>query len=204
MYLCSRLVVDLDGTLIRNDREHMLQVQRTLRLSGKQFIHRSGALQPSRHLRPACDPNVCRMKCSTRISDELRERMFERYYELANLPLQWQFLAQHLDRTILKKRDRPAVYKRSRAATKPPVQKQRKNNIQYFLIGAEEGEKIFVCKPMFLATFDIGETSVATALTKTDVNGQLIDYDRRGRRKHLPKPDVEEEDGTSVHIEIQI
>lgn len=187
LYLYSRLIVDLDGTLVRTDRAYMLQVQRRLRLSGKQFIHRSGALQPSRRIRPACDPTVCRMKCSTRVTEELRVRMFDRYYALANLPLQWQFLAQHSDRTVPKIRDRPAVYKRSgfplAAAPKQSVQKRRQNNIRYFLIGADGSERVFVCKSMFLATFDIGETSVATALQKTDASGVLIDYDRRGRCK---------------------
>lgn len=183
--LCSRLTVDAEGKLVRADRAYKLKMQRTLRLSGKEFIHRSGVLQPSRHMRPPCDPQVCRFKCSTRISDELRIRMFDRYYALANLQLQWQFLAQHTDRTVPKKRDRPYVYKRCAAqASKPVVQKQRQNNIRYFLIGNGD-DRVFVCKTMFLATFDIGETSVATALQKTDVEGKLIDFDRRGRRKRI-------------------
>lgn len=196
MCLFQRLLVDLDGKVIRADRTYMLQVQRTLRLSGKQFIHRSGALQPPRQMRPACDPNVCRMKCSTRISDELRSLMFNSYYALANLPLQWQFLAQHSDRTVPKIRDRPAVYKRSSTtatASQPPLQRRRQNNVRYFLKDVDTSERIFVCKSMFLATFDIGETSVATALQKTDTNGQLIDYDRRGRRKTIAKEDALEQ-----------
>lgn len=180
-----RLTVDADGKCIRADRAYKLQVQRALKLAGKEFIHRSGALQPPRRMRPPCDPNVCRFKCSTRISEELRARMFDRYYALASLPLQWQFVAQHSDRTVPKVRDRPPVYKRSKtsASHQPSVQKRRQNNIRYFLIGAQEGERVFVCKSMFLATFDISETSVATALQKTDANGQVIGYDLRGRRR---------------------
>lgn len=187
----------MDGTIVRYDRARMLQVQRTLKLSGKEFLHRSGALQPSRQMRPACDPKQCRMKCSTRVSEEYRSNMFDSYYALANLPLQWQFLAQHSDRTVPKIKDRPAVYKRSSAslaASKPPVQKRRQNNIRYFLTGGDNDERIFVCKSMFLATFDIGETSVATALQKTDANGQLIDYDRRGRRKQNQEIQIGKED----------
>lgn len=151
------------------------RLQRTLRYSGKAYVHRNGTVQKARRMRAACDPLQCRFKCAARVSGDLRQRHFDAFYALANLHLQWQYVARHCDRTVPKQN------------AKRTVTKRRQNNIRYFLYKRLNGrddddERVYVCKTMFLATFDIGETTVATAMQKTDVAGNLIGVDRRGLR----------------------
>lgn len=135
-------------------------------------------------MRDGCDASQCRFKCAERLTSDERQRHFIAFYSLGELRLRWQYLAQHCDRTVPKQNEQLLVKKR------------RQNNIRYFLYGHKESDSekcaVFVCKTMFMATFDIGETMVATALLKTDVEGNLIGVDQRAvsnkRRSTKKKP----------------
>lgn len=139
-----------------------------------------------RQLRPNCAPG-CRANCSDFLTDDQRQQIFNRYYEMADVHRQWSFLSLLIDRTGSKIRSiyDPPVYKR--CATAKIRQRMRSANNSYYLQVDIGGEMIKVCQKMFLATFDINDAVVKTVLSKTNAAGELIDHDRRGGGRRLKK-----------------
>ena len=125
----------------------------------------------------------CRMRCFEKCTDAQRLILFKDYYALANIECQWKYLADHIDKTVPKVRDRtrPRKYK-----TKTPIEpieiiRNRTNNIRYYL--NINSKRIRVCLKMFLATFDIGSKVIRTVANKTNDDGVLVYGDHRGNHK---------------------
>lgn len=164
----------------RNRKKANIKHNQLLMYSGKAYINRDGVAMEGRQMRPNCAP-LCRKDCSQSISDEQRQRIFDRYYGLANLQRQWIFIRSLVDRTKSKGRSLydPPKFKRNAA---PKVrQRPRSANNTYYL-EVDGGERIKVCQKLFLATFDFNIGAVTSALIKTNAAGELIDHDRRGNK----------------------
>lgn len=132
-----------------------------------------------RKMRPNCDP--CRYNCSDIITDEQRQQLFDRYYGLGDLHKQWLMLSTLIDRTEPKKHSITDPPKYKRRAPPKVVQRNRVANYVYYLEGTNS-ERLRVCQSLFLATFDINDAVLKTAINKTNAAGELIDHDRRGFR----------------------
>lgn len=147
--------------------------------SGKPYISRDGTAMEGRKMRPNCAP-YCRSDCSQLINDEQRQKLFDHYYSLGDLHRQWTFLSSLIDRTKPKLRSAfdPPVYNKRNAA--PKIRQRVRSANKTYHLEAGDGNRIRVCQNMFLATFDIYIGVVTSVLNKTNVAGELIDYDRRG------------------------
>lgn len=141
-----------------------------LKYKGKSYVSLNGRPFLGRYIKPACG-STCRFQCSTKITTEQRQRLFDEYYALGNIARQWEFLGSCMDKTI-PKRKQPKNSSRN-------SNKKRTNNILYFL--SFDNQRHRVCKHMFLSTFAISDATTLTVIQKTDDNGTLIDMDRRGR-----------------------
>lgn len=146
---------------------------RKLKYSGKPYINADGVPMLGRSLRPPCN-ETCRQKCWQKITESQRKRIFDEYYNLADLHQQWQYLGRHMDKTVPKKRSRF----RDRGAVMIDSHKTRGNNVNFYL--QTDTDRLKVCKKMFLATFDIRQGVAYTVAQKTDEDGFLIQRDGRG------------------------
>lgn len=162
-------------------RKRLLLHERQRRLTGQTFLTKAGSIHRSKSLQPSCTSN-CRRKCYTKITDEQRQVMFDEYYGLADLHLQWQYLARHLKKDIPKYHFIKEKYRARVEEERQPINRvrNRSNNIHYYL--NINNEMIRVCKAMFCATFDITVAVVDSAIRKTNERGQLVQGDNRGRR----------------------
>lgn len=114
-----------------------------------------------RRMRPPCK-ETCRRKCWDKITDSERQRLFDEFYNLADLQCQWQYLGRYIDITVPKQSS--IVVQRQRA---------RRNNIQYYLQANKE--RLKVCMTMFLATFDISWDTVKCRLKQDNGNQEQLE-----------------------------
>lgn len=148
--------------------------------SGKAYLTRSGFLRPGKSLRNPCDSN-CRHQCNSKITEAQRNDIFCYFYGLQNLTEQWKFLAQLMDRTTPKKTIRLHLD----GDDMSKLRRNRKSNIHYYLPIEQQEKRIKVCSTMFMATFDITQSTVKTIMRKTNGTGVLFEPDMRGY--HGPK-----------------
>ena len=137
------------------------------RNAGEAHISIKGKEIPARTMGAGCRVN-CRYKCLEKITEDQRKEIFAQYYDLPDVNRKRDFIAQ----MVLNK-------KKQRFTTE---QKSRRNfSYQWHL--EINGEKIRVCKTMFLSTISIGGTVVDTALKKKNKESGIVMDDQRG--KHM-------------------
>ena len=108
--------------------------------------------KPARKLKEACHIG-CRNKCSTLITEEERQEVFNTYWKIGNVEGQWQYIHNHIsveasvEARIRLQRDNGPSSKR--------------NNTRVFTLNV-----IKVCKVMFLNTLSITDKVMCTALEK--------------------------------------
>lgn len=76
-----------------------------MRNSGKAYVSRSKSKKQfsARKIRSPCGEK-CRLGCSKKISDTEREKIFTKYWELANLQMRREFILRHIEVIIPKYR----------------------------------------------------------------------------------------------------
>ena len=151
--------------------------------SGKSYINGKGQIRLGKEMRGPCT-DKCRLKCYEKCTDEQRLHLFRQYYALANRENQWQYLANHIDKSVPKARGKYRVRKYNTKASQEPMEviRNRTNNVRYFLDINEE--RLRVCRTMFLATFDINPNVInRTVAGKIDDDNVLVIGDTRGSRK---------------------
>lgn len=94
----------------------------------------------------------CRMKCNTKVSEEIRARLYDEFFQLENLNAQRDFVSKFVKR--IKKR---------RFTTENIEDSQRVYTYRYFLPIAEE-TTIRVCKIMLLHTLGLTSRTIKTVL----------------------------------------
>lgn len=114
-------------------------------------------------------PCKCRMKCSEKISEEMRKELFGYFWSLGDKNRQWDFIARYV-KTFDKK-----------VSTNSSSRRQLSKKY-YFPI---KNEEIQVCKIMFLKTFSISEKIVTNVSKKLAVS-PVIPSDQRGLHKNRP------------------
>ncbi|KAK3908308.1 Bis(5'-nucleosyl)-tetraphosphatase, symmetrical, partial [Frankliniella fusca] len=140
-----------------------------LRNKGLAHVNVKGEAKEAKKMGNACEN--CRFKCSSKVSDAERQEIFSNFWAMGDHTRQQDYIKDH----ILRKS--PAVHLSE--------ENQKKNSIKYFFV--LDGKMVFVCKNMFLKTFNISERWVRTILKKLEAgNGHIISPDLRGRHPKVP------------------
>ncbi|MES9881873.1 MAG: hypothetical protein ABW185_13425 [Sedimenticola sp.] len=130
------------------------------RNSGNKYISCSGKLVKEKQMQNVSCMK-CRYKCSTKINEEERKKIFTTYWELGDYARQRNFICQHVE-------NNPTKGNTTRRATANT----------YYL--PAEGTRMHVCKNFFLKTLDIGQKTVSYAL-KNKQCGAYVGLDKRGK-----------------------
>ncbi|VEN64043.1 unnamed protein product [Callosobruchus maculatus] len=136
---------------------------------------------------PACSSEKCRLKCSTKISDEQRHTIFNEYWAMADLHRQQMFIASCI--SSIKPR-----YRYLNATTKF----RGTNNAYFFKL---RDENVRVCKQFFMATLSINSRIIRTVIEKrSDSVGPIVEPEKRGKHENHKKVCEEIKNGVRDHI----
>lgn len=138
--------------------------------AGLAHTSKKGIPKRARCLKPPCK-ETCRKLCFSRVSPELRQKLFDKYWTLnQDKTAQWLFLAKLIRIVPIKQR---------KVNIHEDEEPWRKHTYEYYLKDLEtEEDLISVCQTMFLNTFDVSTKVIKTALMKNSP-------DKRGRHsKH--------------------
>lgn len=165
--LCLKKVTKKPEKWIKN-------IQKAKRNIGKEYISK-GKIRRARQL---CDPCLsnCKLRCSERITNEQRHKIFHYYWNLGDVTLQRKFIVDCME--IVKPKYR-----------KPKEGSQRSLNFAYKFNLDECKEPIRVCRTMFINTIDVSHMTLRTAYKKFCAEDGTIETDLRGRhlRKNIEK-----------------
>ncbi|XP_072168628.1 uncharacterized protein, partial [Diadema setosum] len=129
-----------------------------------------------------CTVEVCqRRKLACRqINDDKRKELRESFYNLGNLEQQRQWISSHVTCTPLQKSGR------------------KKKRLEYFLPSPNRpGQKVKVCRKMFLATLALNDRQVRTVLQKAQNMTGVLEGERRGGKRRDYK---EKHDKVKAHL----
>lgn len=157
-----------------------------LRNSGQQYISSSKTKKvfTARQLRPPCKEK-CRLDCSRKISETVRQDIFSNYWKLANLERQREFIASNIE----------SIKPKYRYSSTQNL--RNLNSAFYFEINRE---RVRVCKTFFKATLDINDRPIRTVLMKKNETGFLTN-DLRGKHGKQPTVDPEIKDSVKKFID---
>lgn len=165
--------------------------QKQLRNTGKAYSMHTNKKETraERTLKPPCSEK-CRLNCSSKINQEHRMEIFTSYWNLGDLTMQRQYLANSI--TPIEPSYR---YIRVGGSRQPRAM----NNAFYFHVN---GEKIRVCKLFFKNTLDINDRPIRTVIEKRKkIAGTLLEPDRRGKHGNHPTVSQEIRESIKQHID---
>lgn len=155
-----------------------------LRNSGKPYT--SSSIRKTeiraRKLRPACNEK-CKLKCSSKIEENKRLEIFDKYWSLDSLKSQREFICRSM--TVV----------RPKYQYKKEGSRRQCNHAFHFVIN---GVNVRVCKFFFKATLDINDRPIRTVIAK--LNEGFLQEDLRGKHGHHSKVDPAIKDGVVAHI----
>ncbi|CAG9787386.1 unnamed protein product [Diatraea saccharalis] len=154
--------------------------RKVLRNSGKEYTTCDGTVRHAKKMGPMCHKN-CRLKCSSKVCDEDRLRLFRKFWDLGSVEKRWAFIAN-------------LVIKKKKCRQLTDAISRRNFTLVYRLpkkIETKE-EIITVCKTMFLNTLSVTERNIYTSLKKIDNISGMVKMDMRGRHtnRRVPTEDV--------------
>lgn len=157
-----------------------------LKNSGQSYVSCSKSKKkfPEKALKPPCNDN-CRLKCSTVISQEERQEIFNNFWKLGDLGRQRDFIAHHMQ--IINPEYRYVKQDSTR----------RLNNAFHFDVN---NKRIRVCKTFFKNTIDITDRPIRTILEKKGKEG-FVTEENRGKHKNHKKIDDAIKEDIRKHIE---
>ncbi|KAK3908779.1 hypothetical protein KUF71_003421 [Frankliniella fusca] len=177
--------VDVEATPKRKSRERTISsspvrkrkrdenlwkrnVNKTLKNSGQPYISAKGKEYDGAKMREPCS---CSMDCVHRITQEQRQEVHEKFWKLGDHERQWDFIRSNS----------------KCSATKSANDEENKRKVSRSYSFTVGGDKIKVCKRMFMSTLGIWDSWIATAYNKINPEkGFTIPPDKRGR--HVRKP----------------
>ncbi|XP_071480067.1 uncharacterized protein [Diadema antillarum] len=154
-------------------KQHMRKERRS---HGLPYKARDGKQHQARCVGPPCGAS-CKVKCSTKISVDVREELFNSYWECGSYERQRDFICQHVKPTNV-------------TGGKIPRNK-------YFLPTTNGLQK--VCQKFFLSTFDIKAKTVYYTLKKK-AGLSFSKKDQRGKQSPKNKTPEEALDEIRSHI----
>lgn len=142
--------------------------------TGKQYTTQVlKKIVPERKIGPSCQIFNCKRSCY-RFSDEIRENIFQSYWDQGNLQSQREFIVRHVKKEPVKRQ------------TAGP-ESRRQATLQYFF--PFQNQSLQVCQMFFLNTLGISFRTVRTSLKKVTVTGTIEKDKRGGRRESLIEND---------------
>uniref|UniRef100_A0A336LRT1 CSON015257 protein n=1 Tax=Culicoides sonorensis TaxID=179676 RepID=A0A336LRT1_CULSO len=154
-------------------------IRKTANLLGKSYVAPNGKFKPAKVMGQMCDSN-CRLNCRDRVTDQIRQNFFNRYYSILSLSDKYQFIIKYTHNDKIKRRSENPKHKCFR---------------RYFIgtgIWENGGESMIrVCQTAFCRTLAISTTKVSTANKKL-WNATCFD-DLRGRHNKRVSQDVVEQ-----------
>lgn len=154
------------------------------RLRGESYIDSKGIVRPARPMKAAPCRNQAKHSACDTVSDRERELIYREFRNLRSSQAQWQFIASH-------------VYVRAKSKRTSTGPSRRENTHQYYL--TVSGDEVKVCRRFFLATLNVSEAMIRTALEKLSPQGICQD-DNRGRKPPPNKLTPDDEEFLRRHI----
>lgn len=137
--------------------------------SGEEYISPyTKKVMPAKKMRGVCSGIACKtrsLQCDA-VTETLRQSIFQEYYSLASLHLQREFILRHVE----------SGDKRRNSSNST---RRQKTNVYYLTV---QGNRIKICKKLFLNTLAISDRTVRTALKKLTPSG-TVEKERRGGRQ---------------------
>ena len=165
---------------MRNENQWKSSIRKRNRNEGKSYVSQSGKVLKEKQVQPQnCDK--CRFKCSQRISEVERKKIFDMYYSLPNYERQRCFICDVVTQNI-------------------PVRKKtgkKQKSLQYHL--PINHENVRVCANFFRKKLDIGHKLVRYTLARK-LHGTFQGEDRRGRYQPGTKNSEETANLVCEHI----
>ncbi|XP_039296243.1 uncharacterized protein LOC111058861 isoform X2 [Nilaparvata lugens] len=156
----------------RNVSQWKKNAAKLKRNSGQAYVNSRGKSIDAKSVKPSCDLRKCRLKCSSKISEEQRALILNRFYDLGDVTRQRDWILKNIEKIEPK-------YRYAKEGS------NRAFNVAYFLFCDEN--KIQVCRTFFLNTLNISKTVVSTALKKFKNN--FLEPECRGKHENRKKND---------------
>lgn len=157
--------------------------RKRLRNSGQSYMNSHGIQVPRRRMREK-NCASCRYKCNENFPEEVREKVFEYYWEMGDAARQKDFIVNHVVKR--EKINRETISRRN-------------HTFEYYL--TSERRQIRVCKDFFLKTLDVSEKFARSAGGHTSSELGITPSSKKGR--HAPQNKVPEssKDKIREHID---
>nr|CAH7744923.1 unnamed protein product [Callosobruchus chinensis] len=161
---------------------------KSLRLSGQNYINRSGKTVPQKSPKIA-DCSKCRYKCNSLFPLDIRKIICKEYYQLADYSRQKMYLSSLMENV-------PVSRKKC-----SPLTKNRKTSRIYYLKDTK-GARHRVCQKFFCATFAISHRVVETCVKSMSDTGVFIGHDKRIHSKPPNATSAEVKQQVKKHIDL--
>ena len=153
-------------------------IKKKLKTEGKAYVNARGKLVPEKKLMPV-DCSKCKQKCSEKISEETRQKIFDWFWKLGSYTAQKEFVVSRVTQVQTKTSKRRHVHR---------------------LFSFEiNGDYVSVCKPFFSKTLGIGDSYIYKAFEQKARDLFVQD----GRGKHAPVNKTTEAQIDHVHNHLE-
>ncbi|KAK3918415.1 Neuraminidase, partial [Frankliniella fusca] len=144
------------------------EAQRKL-ASGQAHLSVKGVMRRQHTLQIGCDAS-CRNKCQEKVTPDERQDIFNQFWKIPTQKEKWDFIALHLEIQPVKNAN--------------DLTKRASSRKYFFRI---DGEKVRVCKVMFLDTLDVCDSLVETTVKKLKMGGYISPDKRQRHHESSPK-----------------
>ncbi|XP_072395672.1 uncharacterized protein [Diabrotica undecimpunctata] len=141
------------------------------RNSGKSYINWKGNLVPERKIKVSCK---CRMKCSDKIKEGDREKIFLEYWNLADINRQRDYISKFVQ---CNNKARTRIRNNADKTTEDLTSRRNFTFVYYLQV---DTKKVQVCKLFFLHTLSISAQMIRTVINKIGSTG-VVREDKRGK-----------------------
>ncbi|CAC5414853.1 unnamed protein product [Mytilus coruscus] len=163
-------------------------IRKKLRMSWKEYVSQRGKPIHQKVVK-SVDCSKCKYKCSQKITEENRQKIFDLFWSLESYERKKDFIISRIEEKQTRKVHRPK-----------DITQKRKRNIHrsyFFDIG---GTKTIVCKIYFKKTLDVGDAYIDNAM-QNESGGVFIGADKRGKYNPHNKTKPEFLQKVRSHIE---
>lgn len=149
-------------------------IKKKLKTEGKAYVNAKGKFVPAKSMR-SVDCSKCKQKCTDKISEETRKKIFEWFWKLGSYTAQKEFVVSRV----------------TQVATKTSKRRHVHRLFSFEINGKYES----VCKPFFSKTLGIGDSYIYKAFEQKARDLFVQD----GRGKHAPVNKTSERQVEHVH-----
>jgi len=152
-------------------------IKKKLKTEGKAYVNAKGKLVPAKEMRPV-DCSKCKQKCTDKISESTRKKIFDWFWKLGSYTAQKEFVVSRV----------------TQVATRTNKRRQVHRLFSFEINGKYEP----VCKPFFSGTLGIGDSYIYKAFEQKARDLFVQD----GRGKHAPVNKTTQEQVGTMHAHL--